>query len=649
MKQLQFKAYEEDGKMTYIYELPEEAELDEDVLDLCEEGKLRGIASMEYVDDADAFYYDVTGYKTVGKALSGEVDASDVLDVLYRMANVFVDFKESGIPLSYLVLHKDFIFIDRMTMKVKFLCQPVYDDEQGNTMTDIAKFIRVLLSGLTYDITEDGSYVTKLITLVNTTDQFNTSILMNVLQDLMDEYQVPYEVEDYSDDYVELDMEATEVEAEEVIEAEAVAESVEDAMEAEEEDADVDMSALEGMPESVSVAEMEAAALREEELQAKMAAEEVSEEPVVESVEEIAVEEVAEPEVEVVAEEVAEPEAEVVTEEVAEPVVEPVEEEVAEPEAEVVVEEVAEPEAEAVAEEVVEPVVEAVAEEVVEPIEEPEKKPAKKSSKKKEKTLAEIQEEEERKLEEKNKDIMHFIGRDAKLDLEIAGLEDHTEDLSDVIKAVQEAVGDENAEVELPEELAKPETSETESETVVHPVFDSVFEPDIEFEGEEKPKVNNQKAIRSASLAARMAMAQAKEEVPTEDSVVNSDSILSQDINNQDEPSLLSQLNNRADNLPKVNPYLIRVNNEERIMITKHTFKIGKASFGMDYTVTDNGAISRNHCTILAKDGVYYIRDNKSTNHTYVNGQMVKNGQDVLLTHESKLMIADEEFLFKLR
>ena len=101
--------------------------------------------------------------------------------------------------------------------------------------------------------------------------------------------------------------------------------------------------------------------------------------------------------------------------------------------------------------------------------------------------------------------------------------------------------------------------------------------------------------------------------------------------------------------VPKVNPYLIRVNTDERIMITKQNFKIGKASMGVDYSVKGNGAVSRVHAVITNKDGIYYIRDNKSTNHTFVNGKTLEDGENELLTQDCKIVLGDEEFIFKLR
>ena len=129
-----------------------------------------------------------------------------------------------------------------------------------------------------------------------------------------------------------------------------------------------------------------------------------------------------------------------------------------------------------------------------------------------------------------------------------------------------------------------------------------------------------------------------------EEEEVVSDSILGQAI----PQSVVEEIDMGGASI-KPTPYLIRVNTEERIMIPKHTFKIGKASIGMDYRISGNSAVSRNHATIYVKDGVYYVKDNKSTNHTYINGIIVDDAIDQMLTHDATVTFGDEEFIFKLR
>lgn len=99
----------------------------------------------------------------------------------------------------------------------------------------------------------------------------------------------------------------------------------------------------------------------------------------------------------------------------------------------------------------------------------------------------------------------------------------------------------------------------------------------------------------------------------------------------------------------KINPYLIRETTEEKVIINKDTFKIGKANRGVDYKIQGNGAISRVHAIIMLKDNAYYIKDNKSTNHTYVNNVQLEDDQELMLTDNCRITFGDEDFIFKLR
>ena len=96
-------------------------------------------------------------------------------------------------------------------------------------------------------------------------------------------------------------------------------------------------------------------------------------------------------------------------------------------------------------------------------------------------------------------------------------------------------------------------------------------------------------------------------------------------------------------------PHFVRVKTGEIINITKPEFTIGKSESKADYTIKDNTAVSRVHCIIVQKDGVNYIKDNNSTNHTYLNGVELEPGKEVLLKNKTTVRMGDEEFTFLLR
>ena len=100
--------------------------------------------------------------------------------------------------------------------------------------------------------------------------------------------------------------------------------------------------------------------------------------------------------------------------------------------------------------------------------------------------------------------------------------------------------------------------------------------------------------------------------------------------------------------VPVKKPYIIRVRNNERVPVDKQIFKIGKEKTYADYYIGDNTYISRGHANIVQHDGKYFIVDNNSRNHTYVNGEFITSNIEVELHSGDTFRLANEDFEFKL-
>jgi hypothetical protein len=96
-------------------------------------------------------------------------------------------------------------------------------------------------------------------------------------------------------------------------------------------------------------------------------------------------------------------------------------------------------------------------------------------------------------------------------------------------------------------------------------------------------------------------------------------------------------------------PYLLRIKTQDKIYIDKPEFTFGKSASKADYAIADNKAVSRSHCTILRKNGVSFIEDNKSTNGTFVNGKNIAGEQNIFLTNGASVVMGDEEFVYFVR
>lgn len=113
--------------------------------------------------------------------------------------------------------------------------------------------------------------------------------------------------------------------------------------------------------------------------------------------------------------------------------------------------------------------------------------------------------------------------------------------------------------------------------------------------------------------------------------------------NGEGETTVLQQMQYK-----NIVPYLVRIKSNELIPIEKKEFIVGKSA-DCDYQVSDNKKISRKHCTFRISNGECYIRDNASTNHTYVNGKIIQPDFDVMLNNDDYIRMADEEFKYWVR
>lgn len=90
---------------------------------------------------------------------------------------------------------------------------------------------------------------------------------------------------------------------------------------------------------------------------------------------------------------------------------------------------------------------------------------------------------------------------------------------------------------------------------------------------------------------------------------------------------------------------LCRIKNNDVILLSGDEFHIGKDK-GCDYCVSDNMAVSRNHAVIIFEGAGYFIRDEHSMNHSYVNGKIVPSGEARELQDGDVIRLADEDFTF---
>lgn len=93
---------------------------------------------------------------------------------------------------------------------------------------------------------------------------------------------------------------------------------------------------------------------------------------------------------------------------------------------------------------------------------------------------------------------------------------------------------------------------------------------------------------------------------------------------------------------------LIRSKTNEKIVVNKLIFYLGKDGLKADYCIKDNPSISRNHAVIKQMNGGFYLEDLQATNGTFLNGTRLQPSQSVKLNNGDRIRLANDEFKFSI-
>jgi hypothetical protein len=97
----------------------------------------------------------------------------------------------------------------------------------------------------------------------------------------------------------------------------------------------------------------------------------------------------------------------------------------------------------------------------------------------------------------------------------------------------------------------------------------------------------------------------------------------------------------------KVCPILIDCNSStpEKIYIDKPSFLFGRLKHHCDY-VSVNRAVGKLHAEIVARGGMYYLKDLNSRNGTFVNGERILSNVEYILQNNDRVSFANSEYKF---
>lgn len=538
MRKISFKIRNIGSEKYLSYILNDECEFDEELLDYLEENKIPELIDIIYEEDDENDYltYNVTGRTTVDALLSNTVNAEKILGIVRGIASGIVNLRDLGIPASYVILHKEFTYVNPVTYDVGMLCVPVESD--ANINAEFRMFVKDMLTNVTYDDNEDCNYVAKLLNMLNV-DKFTVRNFYAQLTDLMESAGMQVE-----ENFVDIGADVS------------VSQTISDT--------GSDETSMDDLPEYEDVS--------------------FGSDDDTDDDDDI---------------------------------------------------------------------------EVQNPV------------------FDDIDLEDDGETRNTSSGIDMSVFDDSMLE-ELKIDEDIDDEDADDEEGYTEALTSDVSPQDQPglTEVAKAADGVTEVELQTQETQQPVLISTDELI-DNPPVVKNIKINRAKII--QKAVVEAEEDNidnPTEQIVAP------QFMNGEDgEPATnMDPVTQKADApktqgtgstveltggmnvvrdtetdktvaaraVPKAMPYIVRVNTGERVMVNKAVFKIGKAGRGVDYHVGGNGAVSKVHVIIYQREDGCYLKDNKATNGTYLNGARLDENEEKLLTNDSTISIGGEDFLFKL-
>ncbi len=543
MRKISFKVRNIGSEKYLSYILDDDCEFDEELLDYLEENKIPELIDIIYEEDDENDYltYNVTGRTTVDALLSNTVNAEKILGIIRGVASGIVNLRDLGIPASYVVLHKEFTYVNPVTYDVGMLCVPI--ESEANINAEFRMFAKDLLTSVIYDDNEDCNYVAKLLNLLNA-DKFTVRNFYSQLTELMESAGMRVE-ENFVDIGSDMSVSqstvdtASDTSLDDLPEYEDVSfggdddgddQDVSDEFEESSEVSDIfkdlDLDDGEKTDEPKPSSGIDMSVFDDsvfEELEADNAIDETQDD---------------------------EGYTEALTSDMA-------------PHSESGLTEVAR-----------------AADGVTE---------------------VELDKKEEQKPQ--------LISPDELIDNPPVIKNIKINRAKIIQKAVVEA---EEVQTDNPtEQIIAPQFADDQSaepETNMEPVTSKNAEPEKTGTGSTVELTGGMNVVKDT-----------EPERPASPSGV-----------------------------PKAMPYIVRVNTGERVMVNKAVFKVGKAGRGVDYHVGGNGAISKVHIIIYQREDGCYLKDNKATNGTYLNGTRLDENEEKKLNNDAMISIGGEDFIFKL-
>lgn len=177
--------YETQGAITYLVcELDANEQIDSLTLGMLTNNHIQGLAPVLYTEMNGQRYlkYNISAKVTVEQFFSGSMNKQRTLTAFSNILNALCSADEYMIDQNCFSVAPEHVFLNVSNCETALICVPVVVEKDINS--ELAGVFKRILFSTQFDQSEDASYITQLITCLNSGPAFNAYVMKDLVSKL---------------------------------------------------------------------------------------------------------------------------------------------------------------------------------------------------------------------------------------------------------------------------------------------------------------------------------------------------------------------------------------------------------------------------------------------------------------------------------
>lgn len=177
--------YENQGAITYLVcELDPAEQLENLTLGMLTNNHIAGFAPVLYTEMNGQRYlkYNISAKVTADQFFAGSMNKQRALTAFQNILSAICSADDYMIDLNSFIVDSDHIYLNVSSCETALICTPVVSDKDINA--EVAALFKKIMFSTQFDNSEDASYITQLLTYINSGASFTVYGLKDLVSEL---------------------------------------------------------------------------------------------------------------------------------------------------------------------------------------------------------------------------------------------------------------------------------------------------------------------------------------------------------------------------------------------------------------------------------------------------------------------------------